>query len=139
MFVHIDIAQDGTVIIVAGGVLLHEAIDRFGDVYSFDVSKSVWTRLPDAPQLIGTSTCAVWSNQFIYWGGAGYTVTNDPGPAILNLTSNTWGTTFEPHWVPPTPPTPPTPSSADRAHLSLSNIGLAMVTMISIAVSTLML
>jgi hypothetical protein len=130
ILVHINIAQDGTVLILAGG-------STFGgtpldDVYSFDVGKSVWIKLPNAPRPANGPVCTVWSQQLIYWGGVGKDGMNEQGPAVLNLTSKTWGTTFTPSGP------PPTPSSADRAHLSLSNIGLAMVTIISIAVSTLL-
>ncbi|KAI8359614.1 hypothetical protein B0O80DRAFT_234333 [Mortierella sp. GBAus27b] len=125
-------SQDGTVLILAGGYSVNTEDRLVNDVYSFDVRKSVWTKLASAPRPAIGPVCAVWSNQFIYWGGSGYSGMNDEGPAILNLTSKTWGTIFDPHGA------SPTPSSADRA-LSLSNIGLAMVTMISIAVSTLML
>jgi hypothetical protein len=133
MFVYIDIANDGTELILAGGVT--NTSKYLDDVYSFDVQKSVWTKLPNAPRAAQAPVCAAMSGQFIYWGGLNGPVTtiNQEGPAVLNLTSKTWGTSYTSLGV------APSPSSADRSHLGLSNVGLAWVTMISIAVSTLIL
>jgi hypothetical protein len=105
----------------------------YDDVYSFDVATSVWSKLANAPRAAWGPICAVSGDSFIYWGGVGQKenttkpFSHDEGPAILNLVSNTWGDKY----------TPPAPvSSADRASAVLSKVGLAALTVVSIAVSS---
>jgi hypothetical protein len=106
-------------LILAGGKKGNRTLD---DIYSLDLHTSLWTKLPNTPRPAAGAVCVSVSDQFIYWGGSSDSGMNEQGPAILNLTSKTWGTTYTPE---------PLPSSADRVHLALSAIGLAMVTMIS--------
>ncbi|KAF9972605.1 hypothetical protein BGZ65_009723, partial [Modicella reniformis] len=88
----------GKKVTLAGGLEIKQGT-AFNDVYSFDVSTLVWTRLPNMPQAVLGQSCAVSGDSFIFMGGLvppsemgkdGKAPANDEGPAILNLTSNTW-------------------------------------------------
>jgi len=116
------------------------------EVYMFDVDTSIWSRLADAPRAALGPGCAVSGDSFLYWGGArsinatefieggansiNVSELNEEGPAILNLASNTWGNKYYPSGQAPK-------SSADRA--VLSKIGLAALTLMSVAASSLVL
>ncbi|KAG0002872.1 hypothetical protein BGZ65_002255 [Modicella reniformis] len=131
-------AYSGKKLILAGGLGIKEPAAVLNDVYSFDVSTLAWTKLPNMPLAVWSQSCAVSGDSFIFMGGFtspsifdydGENPVNNEGPAILNLTSNTWGTRY----------TPPgqTPSSADRTHLTLSKAGFAALAVISAAASSL--
>ncbi|KAK3805816.1 MAG: hypothetical protein J3Q66DRAFT_359774 [Benniella sp.] len=122
-------ADGGKRLILAGGLNM-TGPNVHDDVYSFDVATSVWSKLAKAPRAAWSPICAVSGDSFIYWGGLARkekSFNYDEGPAILNIVSNTWGDKY----------TPPTPvSSADRANAVLSKVGLAALTVVSIAVSS---
>jgi len=90
--------------------------------------------LADAPRLAWGAVCGASGDSLIFWGGSrsvnGTEVSYDEGPAILNIASNTWGNKYYPSGQAPK-------SSADRA--VLSKMGLAALTLMSVAASSLVL
>ncbi|KAG0002873.1 hypothetical protein BGZ65_002256 [Modicella reniformis] len=122
-------AYGGKKLILAGGLGI-KPIAILNDVYSLDVSTLTWTKLANMPLTVVGHSCAVSGDSFVAMGGlTDWVVANDEGPAILNLTSNTWGKRYT--------PTPPgqTPSSADRTHLTLSKavfVALAVSSLITL-------
>jgi len=108
----------------------------YKDVYIFDVETSVWSKLADAPRAARGPVCAASNDAFIFWGGLGISTSSDEGPAILDITTNTWGKSYTPPGH--APMTPLSSSSADRAHMVLAQVGLVGLTVVSI-VSSLVL
>lgn len=136
----LTLAYGGKTLILAGGRSL-TGLSTYDDVFSFDVATSKWSKLANAPRPAWGHVCAVSGDLFIYWGGVDTSkddinTSNHQGPAVLNIVSNTWGTGYAPPGQ--TPPSS-SPSSADRPHMVLSKVGLAALTLISIAASTLIL
>ncbi|KAF9922330.1 hypothetical protein BGZ65_009681 [Modicella reniformis] len=147
-------AYGGKKLILAGGIGVKQS-NILNDVYSLDVSTLTWTKLPNMPLALFGQNCAVSGDSFITMGGLkslevakDVEVANDEGPAILNLTSNTWGKRYTPTRLTPPSPTPPSPtpprptpgqkpSSADRTHLTLSKAGFVALAVISAAASSL--
>ncbi|KAG0352698.1 hypothetical protein BGZ54_002620 [Gamsiella multidivaricata] len=100
-------AYGGTKLILAGGRSSTAPDDdtnaALNDVYLYDVATSVWTKMASAPSPHHGGVCAVSGDSFIIWGGySAYSnnneviVANEDGPAIFNMSSNTWGTTYTP-------------------------------------------
>jgi len=124
-------------LILAGGRSVNDNV-TYKDVFIYDVATSVWSKLTNAPRPAWGVVCATSGDSLIYWGGTNtngdINTSNDEGPAILNIASNTWGSRF-------TPPgqTPASPSSADRAHLALSKVGLVAMAVMAVAASNLVL
>ncbi|KAK3805814.1 MAG: hypothetical protein J3Q66DRAFT_359770 [Benniella sp.] len=129
-------ADGGKKLILAGGRSVNDSV-TYNDVFIYDVATSVWSKLANAPRPAWGAVCATSGDSLIYWGGTNtkgeVSASNDEGPAILNIASNTWGSRFTP------PGQTPQNSSADRAHLALSKVGLVAMTMMAVAASSLVL
>lgn len=124
------LAHGGKKLILAGGQNLDQTA-VYNDVYIYDVATSVWSKLADAPRAARGPACAVSNDDFIFWGGLGVSTSSNEGPAILDITANTWGSSYTPPGQTPKDPN----SSADHAHTALTKIQLVALTVVSIASS----
>jgi hypothetical protein len=133
------LAYGGKKLILAGGRKFNET-QALSDAYMLDVKTSVWTRLNDAPRIAWSPVCAVTGDLFVYWGGDHVSPnesdygSNGQGPAILNLATNTWDIGYAPLGQ-----TPQTRSSADHTQMALTTTGVVALTMVSMAISSMIL
>jgi hypothetical protein len=121
------------------------------DVFMFDVATLAWSKLANAPRSSYGAVCATSSDSFIYWGGFRFVgnesdvVNIDEGPAILNLASNTWGTSYKPSDKPQDPANVDpgsgsgSGSSVNRAYMALTKFELVAWSVMAIVASSLAL
>ncbi|KAK3805815.1 MAG: hypothetical protein J3Q66DRAFT_359773 [Benniella sp.] len=145
-------AYGGKKLILAGGMSL-DGTAIMDDVFMFDVATLAWSKLANAPRASYGAVCAASSDSFIYWGGFRFVgnesdiVNIDEGPAILNLASNTWGTSYKPSDKPQDPanvdsgsgPGSGSGSSVNRAYMALTKFELVAWSVMAIVASSLTL